>query len=137
MATEIARNMKIYTGAVAGTAISCVVDGALNIQREVFDTSCKDSGIYSTNEAGDVSWSISGTARFDYAATNGFEELFDQLILGTTINVIIGTGVTGTTRYYGNALVTKLDKTASGKNAPVDFSFEFTGTGQINKATVA
>ncbi len=125
--------MMVFMG---GTAVTCQVDATLDLSQETFDTSCKDSGSWSTVEPGDKSWSISGMGRLDWAASNGFDDLHDAFEAGTKPTFMFSDGTTGNKKFTGTGLITKLTLKSSGKNAPVDFDFEVTGSGALVKAAI-
>lgn len=135
--TVLAKNMAIYTGSGTGTKITCQVDATLDLSTETFDTTCKDSGSWSTPFPGTKSWTISGSGNLAFDATNGWNELYDAWDNQTSLTVIFTTAVTGDKKYSGSAYVTSLSATSSGNDGAVTFDFEFTGTGALTEATVA
>lgn len=129
--------MNIRTGTSPGTAITCAVDAELSVSNGTRTTTCKDSGQWEAILPGQTSWSMSGTGLLAHDATNGADELATIALAQTVTTVTYGTGVTGDPKYSGSAILTDFKQTSSGFNNNVEFSYTFTGTGQLTAGTFA
>lgn len=133
MATILAKSMKIFVGS---TAITCQTDASLQLSTNMFQITCKDSTATSEFSPGAKSWSMSGTAFLDFAATYGFEELFSSWNAQTSVAVVMQDNVTGNKKYSGTAYVSSLSLNSSGTDEAVSFQYELQGTGAIAEATI-
>ena len=122
--------IKIFVGSGSGTAITCITDASLSITMTPRDVTCHDSGDYNDYLGGQIGWEISGSGLFAFDATNGFDALFTTIKAKAKVAVTWGTGVVGDYKYGGQALLTKLDASASGNNANSQFSFSFMGASE-------
>lgn len=130
------RVVKIYTGALPGTAITCLTNSTLTKSLATRDTSCKDtSGNWANNIAGQQSWTLSGEGNFAFDSANGAVQL-DAIFDDATSVVVSIAGVSGDKRWYGNALLTELSF-AFPDNENSTFSFTFTGTGALTQASIS
>jgi hypothetical protein len=136
MATVLAKNMKIFTGATP-TAITCQVDASLSMSTNTFETTCKDSSAVAEFLPGAKSWTASVTGNVDWSATNGAEELFTAWSGQTSVAIVFQTGVVGEIKYSGSAYITSLQINSSGNDEAVTFSAEFQGTGALAQATIS
>lgn len=136
MATVLAKNMKLYTGATP-TAITCQVDASISMSTNTFETTCKDSSAVAEFLPGAKSWTASVTGNVDWSATNGAEELFTAWSNQTSVAIVFQTGVNGEIKYSGSAYITSLQINSSGNDEAVTFSAEFQGTGALGQATIS
>jgi len=136
MATVLAKNMKLYTGATPA-AITCQVDASISTSTNMFETTCKDSSAVSEFLPGAKSWTASVTGNVDFAATNGAEELFTAWTNQTSVALVFQTGTTGDAKYSGSGYVSSLQIQSSGNDEAVTFSAEFQGTGALTQANIS
>ena len=136
MATVLAKNMKLYTGATP-SAITCQVDASISTSTNMFETTCKDSSAVSEFLPGAKSWTASVTGNVDFAATNGVEELFTAWTNQTSVALVFQTGTTGDSKYSGSGYVSSLQIQSSGNDEAVTFSAEFQGTGALAQTTIS
>jgi hypothetical protein len=136
MATVLAKNMKLYTGATPA-AITCQVDASISTSTNMFETTCKDSSAVSEFLPGAKSWTASVTGNVDFAATNGVEELFTAWTNQTSVALVFQTGTTGDSKYSGSGYVSSLQIQSSGNDEAVTFSAEFQGTGALTQANIS
>jgi len=136
MATVLAKNMKLYTGATPA-AITCQVDASISTSTNMFETTCKDSSAVSEFLPGAKSWTASVTGNVDFAATNGVEELFTAWTNQTSVALVFQTGTVGDAKYSGSGYVSSLQIQSSGNDEAVTFSAEFQGTGALTQANIS
>ena len=134
MATVLAKNVKLYTGATP-TAITCQVDASISVSTNTFETTCKDSGANAEYQPGAKSWTASLTGNADWSATNGVEELFTSWSDQSSVAIVFGDGVTGNPKWSGSAYITSLNINSSGNDEAVTFDVELQGTGALTKGT--
>jgi predicted secreted protein len=131
------RIIVIKTGNSPGTTITCLTDSTLSLTADTRDTSCKDStGNWSEAIVGTQSWTISGSGKFAFDASHGFEDLYDLYLAGAAFRTDIASTAAGDLGWYGNALCTDLSLNAP-DNEDTTFDFTFTGTGALNKYTTS
>lgn len=134
-------------GKLNGTSMLVIVDGVtlagtksftLDINVDLPDATTKDSDGWAENIHGLRSWSVSFDGLYDPTLTYNSEEIFDEIDgrdeLYLEMAVIDGTG--GGLVYSGNAKVASLSYTAD-QESPVTISGSFTGSGDLDKGTVA
>lgn len=109
---------------------------SLSVNMETRDATTKSSGGYRDLLEGVRSWSGSGECLVDKAATEGYEELYDDLIARTTVTVKFTTGATGDTFWSGSAYLTSWEL-SGGVEDNVTLSYSFEGTGALTKGTEA
>jgi predicted secreted protein len=136
MATVLAKNMKLYSGATP-TAFTCQVDASISLSTNTFETTCKDSAANAEYLAGTKSWTASVSGLLDYAATNGWEEMFTAWTNSTTVALVFQTGTVGDKKYSGSAIITSMNLNSSGNDEAVTWDCEFQGTGALTEATIS
>lgn len=132
--TVLAKDMKIYIGT---TAVTCQVDASLKMDRNLFQTTCKDSGDMEEYQYGTGTWSISGRALFRFDATQGFSQFFAMWDGKTTATAVWQTAVSGDKKYSGTVLLKSLSGDANGNDEAVGYQFELQGSGDLTEATVS
>lgn len=131
------RIVKFYTGALPGTAITCLTNVSLEFSMETRDTSCKDTtGNWDSSIAGTQSWTGSGEGNIAFDAANGIIALRTAFAAASTVVVSVTSAVSGDPRVYGNALLTSLSENYP-DNENSTFSFSFKGVGAPTFATVS
>lgn len=127
-----ASRVKVLIGT---TAINNLEDCELSLEAEAIDVTTKDSNGWKEVLHGLKSWTISGGGILDFAATEGVEEIFDDLVAGTAGTIKFSTSVTGDSEFSGSGIYTSLSISAP-KEDKVSFSFTITGTGVLSKTTI-
>jgi len=126
-------NMILSVGETAlGSSTTCSVE----IKRNTRDTGNKDSGIWDTFAAGTMNWTMSSENFVNFAGQNGFNEMYDAMVLGEPVSVGCeydqdGDGL-NMFRLEGSAIITNLPLTAP-KGENISFSITFQGTGKLDK----
>ena len=114
----------------------------LSISANQIDTSNKQSGVWASAMAGQLSWSVSTSAL--YTDQNNYHTMFEKFASRTPIYVSFGevtslgtdssamnTALNKSAGYYtGTAFITSLELNA-GNGEVASFSVEFTGEGQL------
>lgn len=136
MATVLAKNMKLYSGATP-TAFTCQVDASISLSTNTFETTCKDSAANAEYLAGTKSWTASVSGLLDFSATNGFEELYSSWNNSTAVAIVFQTGTVGDKKYSGSAIITSLNLNSSGNDEAVTWDAEFQGTGALTETTIS
>lgn len=131
MAKINATNVKLLVGAVE---IANLENCELEVNREYFDVTTKDSGIWKENLSGLADWKMSGSITSDNASTYAPDDVFDALAAGTDLVVKFGLVGTGTICYTGTGHYTQFGQGA-GFQDKVSTKFSILGTGAITKLT--
>lgn len=121
---------------VDGVKVGYSTNASISIEMGTRDVTTKDSDKYVENLEGLISWSASGDFIFAEDATEGFEELFDDVDNRRTVTFLWSTNVSGDVTLGGNAYVTSLNRTAGIDSDTETFSASFTGAGTLTKSTV-
>ena len=121
---------------IDGDTVACAKECTLNIDQDLPDASCKDDAGWNAHINGQKGWSVDVTALLDFAATVGIADLGTALIAGTSVVVLITTGVSNDTQWTGTADISNLTFTAS-NGAAVEYSGSMQGTGALTQSTVA
>lgn len=125
--------IKILVGA---SAIEDLEECTLTIDGETIDVTTKDSSGWTERLHGVKSWSMSGSGIIDWAATEGADEIYDDLVAGTFATFKFGgSAVSGHSEISGSGLYTNLEISAP-KEDKVSFSFSIEGSGQLTKTTI-
>ena len=136
------------TGVFNGTNLIVKVDdkkighatsATFTVNADLPDATTKDSGGWAENIHGLRSFSVSGDGLVDYSddgtTTQGAVSIRDLILDRTSVTLYWGTETVGDTIYTASAKVASIEETAE-MESPVSYSFEFTGSGQITKATL-
>jgi len=124
-------NLLVY---VNGTAIACATSHSLSMSMSSIDTTCKDSGGWTSSIAGLKEWSIDGEALTEFDATYGFNDLVTIWKAGTEVTVRFSTNVTGDKYFEGKAYITDLSEDAAMEDVTT-YSFTFQGKDELNTPT--
>lgn len=135
--TVLAKNLALYAGGSPDELITCQIDATLTRSTNTFETTCKDSGAWAEPRPGTKSWTMTGTGNFAEDASFGYHELVARWDAQSSNEYVLSTGETGDVEEYGNAYVTEIEKTSSGNDAAVTFSFTLTGHGAITAAIIS
>ena len=118
--------------------IVCSTSATLNVNQATIEASCKDSGGWINAVAGSKDWTISADGLYDlHPGTNetSFDDLFDDLVAGTAVEIIFGGADTGDAIYTGAAYIVSTSLTGANDEI-ASFSAEFKGNGALTKSTV-
>ena len=142
MATTGIVNAKLLTfyKDVSGTqtAIACATEASISFEKEMRETTCKESGDYRTYLPSFTTATGSFSGLFAYDATNySAEDIYTDLNAGTSITVRFSTEVNGDTYWSASAYVTSLSISSGQNGDNVTYSGAFQLTGTITKGTVA
>lgn len=128
-----------------GNALAAATSCQITINANTLETSSKDSGKWTANQAAKLSWTASSDNLFTVA---DYTSLVDAMIsreevelqFSTVANSDSANGVpTGgwtpkTDGYKGNAIITSIDATAA-DNENATYNVSFTGSGALLKVT--
>lgn len=132
MAKFNATKLKILVGS---TAITNLTECELTVDGETIDVTTKDSAGWKEVLAGMKSWSFSGSGILDFAAVEGPDEIFDDLVNGALATFRFSTATTGDSQFVGTGLYNNL-----GISAPLEdkvtFSFSIDGSGPLTRSTI-
>lgn len=136
------------TGVFNGTDLIVKVDdkkighatsASFTVNADLPDATTKDSSGWAENIHGLRSFSVSGDGLVDYSddgtTTQGAVSIRDLILDRTSVTLYWGTETTGDTIYTASAKCASIEETAE-MESPVSYSFEFTGSGAITKATL-
>lgn len=128
-------NGTLYVAEVDGVAFACSTSAELNINQELYDTTCKDSAGWAEHGNGLRDWSVSVEGLTDYSVS------FNTIGLSTMIENRSQATVTfvadsGKEQWSGTASLANLTVSAPMEEA-VTFSGELTGTGALTRTTTA
>lgn len=127
----------------SSNAIAYATDCTLSVSAETIDTSNKQSGVWASAIAGQMSWTVSTSAL--YTSEAKYDELFTAMTTRTPITIKFGritslvdtsTGEIDTTLntsagyYEGQAYINSLELSA-GNNEVASYTAEFTGNGKL------
>lgn len=126
--------MKVY---VAGTAISCQIDGKITVDGKTRDVTCKDTDGWDAFLPGNLNWSIEGGFLYSVDAAYSFEELLAVMIAGAAVTVKYGSSNAGDNTWSGSGIVTKADLSASGVGENTQGSVSIQGTGVLTPAVAS
>lgn len=128
-------------------ALAAATSCQLTINANTLETSSKDSGKWTSNQAAKLSWTASSDNLFTVA---DYADLVDTMIsreevelqFSSVSNANSETGVpssgwtASTDGYKGNAIITSIDANAAdGENAT--YTVNFTGTGALTKVSAS
>lgn len=120
------------------TAIACATEATINFEKEMRETTCKESGDNRTYLPSFTNMTGSFSGLFAYDATNyNAEDIYDDLAAGTLITVRFSTQVTGDTYWQASAYVTSLSISSGQNGENVTYSGNLQFTGAITKAVVS
>jgi predicted secreted protein len=108
----------------------------MTVNAETIDVTNKDSAGWRSLIAGTKSASGSYEAHFEKAATQGFEEAYDDLVAGSSVTLKHQEGAaTGDVSYSFTALITSVEK-SGGVEEGLSYTVNWEATGAPTKATV-
>lgn len=135
MAIIHGKNLSVAVdGDVIATSKSCTI----NVTQGTVDTTSKADANWETSLEGMRSWTVSTDYLWDATDTVDPEDLMDLILNanGTAIEVSFGITSSGTFYWYGNAIPTGNNVTAS-NDAAISGDISFKGNGALNKASIA
>jgi len=113
------------------------VSANLDISMNTRDATTKDTATWEDKLEGLLNWTASGEFLFAEDATEGYEDLYDDMIARTTVTVLYSNANTGDVEYSGSAYITSLSRNGATDNDNESFSVTFEGTGALSKATIS
>ena len=134
MAIQNATNVTL---SVAGEVMAHATSASFSINRDLRDSTTKQSQGWQQNLAGLMSWEMSGDAFVDIAATDAsLGDLFTLLTDadGDSVAVVFTVGASGDT-YSGNAFLTSISVDA-GVEENATFSISLTGSSNLTQVEV-
>jgi len=112
------------------------VSATLDISMNTRDATTKDTTAWEDVLEGLLSWTASGEFYFAEDATEGYEDLYDDMILRNTVTVLYSNANSGDVEYSGSAYITSLSRNGATDNDNESFSVTFQGTGTLSKASI-
>ena len=121
---------------VGGTLLSCQTDDtSLSLTKDMIETTCKGAaGGAKTYIPGEYGATIDVNAAYDIAATNGFSEMFANIVNGTEVAWTWGSTASTEKFYEGHAFVSDLSISAP-QNDKASYSFTLQVTGEVAEST--
>lgn len=140
MATTGVINTKLIKMKIAATggtpvAVTCQTDASLTVTNGTRQTTCKDSNQWEENLYAMTSYSLSGSAWASEDGANSLSEIIAHATGQVLVDWVLGSGVTGDTKFSGTALITSANWNNPGQNENSEISYELTGTGAIATGT--
>lgn len=117
-------------------SIGHATDASLSITHEPRDITSKDSSGWRELLEGLRSWSASGSGFFAEDAAYSFEDLLGNVTTRTKVQIRFTTAISGDTYWQGNGYLSSLEKTSSGAEDNVTYSFSIEGSGAIIVGTI-
>lgn len=124
--------VKVLIGA---TAINNLENCELDINSADIDVTDKDSAGWKEILDGMKDWSINISGILDFAATEGVDEIVDDLINGTFASIKFSTTITGDTQFAGSGKYSNVHLGAP-KEDKVSFSAKISGSGALTVSTI-
>jgi TP901-1 family phage major tail protein len=120
----------------AATLVAYSTSGNMTINRELRDSTTKDSSGWSAQEPGLLNFEISVDALQDFEADVDFQEFYNDIGSTTAVTIRFAQKQTGATdKYYeGSAFITSVSMDA-GVEENTTYSATFTGTGVLTDST--
>lgn len=135
MATAGKFNGNILEISFGGTVLTHALQHSESHSMSPIDVTTKDSSSQEEVIAGLRGSEISASGYFAEDATYGYEDLFDIYAAGSSVTVLVSSGVTGDVTYSYTAFVTSLNRTAEMDTA-VGFEVSLKPTGEVSKGVV-
>ena len=135
MATAGKFNGNILEISFGGTVLTHALQHSESHSMSPIDVTTKDSSSQEEVIAGLRGSEISASGYFAEDATYGYEDLYDIYVAGSSVTVLVSSGVTGDVTYSYTAYVTSLSRTAEMDTA-VGFEVSLKPTGEVAKGTV-
>lgn len=120
---------------IGSTVIAALTSNDLSFERDMIETTNKDSDRFKTFIPGERGWSITAEALNDPTGQLNEEEIIDLLLEGTKSTVYWGGTGAGDVYYSGDGYIQSV-QLAGPKNEAASYSITIQGTGPITKATV-
>jgi TP901-1 family phage major tail protein len=114
-----------------GVVLGLEMEVSLTASLDTIETTDKDSAGWKTFIDGDKSWTCSGTANLDWAATENISDIFADFIAGTAVAIDIGSATDS--KYYGGNGIINSWSFEGPRNGLATFSFEVQGTGALTE----
>lgn len=129
----LGRNVKLLWG---GTAVENLTSLSLSGSRNTIDITSYDSATFAEFEPGTQNYSISGTMFVAFDATEGYDEMMDDMLAGTKQTALITTTVTGDTTLSATGFVSSIEPSGDLDGGyQANFTIQLTGT--VTKGVVS
>ena len=126
-------NLAVYIGS---DVIAHATSHSLSITHDARDATTKDSSGWTDRLEGLRSWEISGEGLVAFDGTVDIDDIFTSYIVTrTAVTVKFSTEVSGDVYWTGSAYLTGIDLDSPVEDN-VSYSYTFSGTGALTKATV-
>lgn len=117
---------------ISNVEISNLTNCDIEINRDMFDVTTKDSGIWKEILPGLADWKMSGEITLDYSGTYAPDDIFTALIAGTALTVKFGVPGGGNNKYSGTGYYHQLGESA-GVQDKVTVKFAIMGTSTLSQ----
>jgi len=120
---------------VGGTILSCQTDDtSLSLTKDMIETTCKAAtGGAKTYIPGEYGATIDVTQAYDIDATNGFSQMFANIVAGTEVSWAWGSTESTKKFYEGQGFISDLSISAP-QNDKSSFSFTIQVTGEVTES---
>lgn len=117
---------------ISNVEISNLTNCEIEINREMFDVTTKDSGIWKEILPGLTDWKMSGEITVDYSGTYAPDDIFTALAAGTSLAVKFGVPGGGNVKFSGTGYYNQVGHSA-GVQDKVTCKFSIMGTGELQQ----
>ena len=133
-ATDVVLKIDVAAGS-SYVKLLHATSASLSVNREMIDSTTKDSSGWSESLPGLKSWELSGDGFVDFATDAGLEadELIAEMISASP-EVTVQFGISGTRTYTGSAFITSVSLDA-GVEENATYSISLTGTSTLTEAS--
>lgn len=119
---------------ISNVEISNLTNCEIEINRDMFDVTTKDSGIWKEVLPGLTDWKMSGEITVDYAATYAPDDIFTALVAGTLLSVKFGIPGGGNTKFSGSGYYNQ-NGASAGVQDKMTYKFSIMGTSTLSQIT--
>lgn len=114
---------------------TCITTQSLEFSSDMIDTTCKDTGSYKTFQAGEKSGTLTAEVLYNYEATEGVTQSFEDLKAGTQVSWRWGNFDSGGGYFYGEGLISSVTMNAP-KNEVATATITIQVTGEPATTTI-
>lgn len=119
---------------ISNVEIGNLTNCELEVNREMFDVTTKDSGTWKEILPGLTDWKMNGELTLDYSATYAADDIFTALTAGTSLSVKFGLPGSGNQKYSGTGYYSQYGQSA-GVQDKVTVKFNIEGTAALSQIT--